>query len=859
MMKNVEDIYALSPMQEFMLLHAISHPNDDVLVDQFAFVIDAAIDVAALKKAWEELIARHTILRTAFIWKEVKAPVQVVRKKVSLRFEVLDWTNEPPRQPQQAVALIKASEKRDAFDLSQAPLLRVSIVRLSSNQSVMVWWSHHLLLDRWCLSPLLAELRTLYDAARGGYTATLPKARPFRDYIAWLDAQDSSLAETFWRQRFADMGDTAKLTYTGACAGGPAQTASIALGAPATRELRQWARENSLTLSTVVQTAWAVVNNVLSASQDIVFGCSSAGRPPGLPGVESMIGCFISNLPVRIQLPGDQSLVWVMRTLLKDQQRQLPYEYLSPGDIARVAGFGGQHQPFDTLMVWLAAQPPLAATGELPLRGLPGAITTAYPLTVWVDDGAQELSLSIRLAAGHECIAPPEVLLRHMLQTLEHIVTDSAHRPLANWPGFQSAPDFQPHTAAIPEALKPSPSVAKERVRPDGREQHQIEPVREMLTAHWHNVLGHDEFSITDSFFDVGGTSMLAAVLHRRIEASLRQYVPMLALYQSPTLDAMVKTVVDADWPLKSEFVFSLSTTGKKLPLYCVASPEVNTTGYALLASRLEPERPVHVVQAPPEVGRVQRISLRALPELSAQYVAGIHATQPTGPIALLGTCSGSQIALEMARQLIAAGREVPFLCILDTWALYTFSRRRLAVRRALARGSYYRKRVADLVTCGPREWLSEITRIAARRRDALASVGPHPVTETVTNFSEASIGPPSGHAPLAAQQPSVTDKPSARDTDLEWLEEFGYTDNDPHLPKYRGHVTVFRRRQQRRWYRVGDATLGWSGQAEQVDVEMLDVREHFSLLREPDVRDVAKLLDKRLAKAETMTTSPGS
>ena len=297
-MKNVQDVYPLTPMQEFMLLHAIARPRGGVLSDQFRYEIHGALDVAAFRRAWEQLVQRHTILRTAFVWQDVKAPVQVVRKSVTLTFTVLDWSDRSPAEQRDALDAQCRRDGEEPFNLARAPLLRITLIRLSHDRHFLVWRSHHLLMDRWCLGTVLAELGELYEASRTAREPDLAPARPYRDYVAWIRAQDPLAAEAFWRDRLAGLGAAASMTRParGVVHEGGAVDTMVLAGEDA-RRLRDWARGHGLTMSSVVQGAWALVINACTGVQDVVFGVSVAGRPAELPGVESIVGCFISNLP----------------------------------------------------------------------------------------------------------------------------------------------------------------------------------------------------------------------------------------------------------------------------------------------------------------------------------------------------------------------------------------------------------------------------------------------------------------------------------------------------------------------------------------------------------------------------------
>src|SRR5215208_4932087 len=89
-MKNVEDLYPLSPMQQGLLFHSLYAPESCFYVQQLSCTI-RGLNVAAFNEAWQKIMPRHPILRTAFIWEGIDEPLQLVRQKVQLSIEQQDW------------------------------------------------------------------------------------------------------------------------------------------------------------------------------------------------------------------------------------------------------------------------------------------------------------------------------------------------------------------------------------------------------------------------------------------------------------------------------------------------------------------------------------------------------------------------------------------------------------------------------------------------------------------------------------------------------------------------------------------------------------------------------------------------
>ena len=83
-MRNVEDIYPLSPVQQGMLFHALYDPKAGVYLEQMTFTLHGDLNASAFQRAWQRIVERHPVLRTAFVWQGLEEPMQVVRQNVKL-------------------------------------------------------------------------------------------------------------------------------------------------------------------------------------------------------------------------------------------------------------------------------------------------------------------------------------------------------------------------------------------------------------------------------------------------------------------------------------------------------------------------------------------------------------------------------------------------------------------------------------------------------------------------------------------------------------------------------------------------------------------------------------------------------
>ncbi|MDR7286094.1 amino acid adenylation domain-containing protein/non-ribosomal peptide synthase protein (TIGR01720 family) [Pseudomonas corrugata] len=342
--EGLQDLYPLSPMQQGMLFHCLDSPELNPYVNQLSVAVDG-LQVPRFRAAWQALVERHEVLRAAFRWRDGLAdPLQAVFADVELPIEELDWRERSDTE--QALSELAAAEQAKGFDLSCPPLMRFILVRLGDDRHQMIWIYHHLLLDGWSASRLLADMLRLY------HNDTLPTLTGrYADYIAWLQCQDGAQAEGFWRERLALLEEPTILAKASGAAGSGHGVMYSNLDADATRKLHTFAKRQRVTLNTLVQGAWLLLLQRHSGQRSVAFGATVAGRPTGLAGAQDMLGLFINTLPVIQTLDPQQPLGEWLRELQDYNLMVRDYEHTPLSDIQRWAGQGGQGL-FDSIIVF---------------------------------------------------------------------------------------------------------------------------------------------------------------------------------------------------------------------------------------------------------------------------------------------------------------------------------------------------------------------------------------------------------------------------------------------------------------------------------------------------------------------------
>ncbi|HLL46031.1 MAG TPA: condensation domain-containing protein, partial [Longimicrobiaceae bacterium] len=432
----VEDLYVLSPLQEGMLFHSAYAEGLDPYVSQFGYVLAGRLDVAAFRRAWAQAVAAHPVLRTAFVWEGLQRPLQVVEPRVEPPWRVEDWSHLGEVARESALERYLEADRAEGFALSLAPLMRFGLFRTGPEEHRFVWSSHHLLLDGWSIPLVLRGVLGAYEALARGAPARPAPARPFRDYVAWLERQDLAAAEGFWRQSLRGFGAATPLAASLGRRAVPGETGPahgegwVRLPEALSARLEELARTRQLTLNTLVQGAWGLLLWRYSGEEDVLFGATVSGRPAELEGVEEMVGMFINTLPVRVQVsPPAEAARW-LGALQAAQVEARQYDY---APLARVQGWsevprGGAL--FESLLVFQNYPVEAGARGgEGALQVLPAGTweRTSYPLALVVVP-ARELRVVAKYHADVFDAGTVERMLGHLRVLLEGIAAEPQRR-----------------------------------------------------------------------------------------------------------------------------------------------------------------------------------------------------------------------------------------------------------------------------------------------------------------------------------------------------------------------------------------------------------------------------------------------
>ncbi|WP_436838580.1 amino acid adenylation domain-containing protein [Nocardia nova] len=385
---GLTDIWPLTPLQSGMLFHALlADTSTDVYITQFTVDLGGVVDTRRLRAAAQSVLDRHDNLRVAFAADGSGDPVQIVLDRVEAPWREVDFTDLDRAGAEAEAVRFAESDLAVRFAMDRAPLLRFTLMRLAPDAYRLLVTSHHILIDGWSSPLLMQDLLTLY--ALGGRSRQLPAVRSYGDYLHWLAAQDPVAARVEWQRALDGITEPTPLAPVDPGREISAGTGEVAfeLSVAETTELSRLAARLGVTVNTVVQAAWGLLIGRSTDRDDVVFGATVSGRPPALPGVETMVGLFLNAIPVRVRLGATGTLTELLGRLQAEQASLLDYHYLGLSDIQQAVGVEGL---FDSLVVFESFpvdREGLDRVGSIDgmhVTGIGAVNGTHYPVTVIV-------------------------------------------------------------------------------------------------------------------------------------------------------------------------------------------------------------------------------------------------------------------------------------------------------------------------------------------------------------------------------------------------------------------------------------------------------------------------------------------
>jgi non-ribosomal peptide synthase protein (TIGR01720 family) len=529
--RDMEDVYPLSPIQT---LFYSANPGKALLsFDQWHCSLGGELQLEAFQRAWHETVRRHSILRSTIHGEDLREPVQVVHRDIQLTWTIEDWRASSVEECKKRWIEFLRQDRGKPLMLNEAPVMRFALIRWRDRTWKFLWSVPALLLDGWSWPLVFRDASRLYEAYSKNVAPQLEVARPYRDYVEWLNGQANEEATKFWQEQLAGFRRPTPLPGDL-----PARDAAgerylqhvVQLSSEATNALQSAARRTQVTLNTLVQGSWSLLLSRQSGNPDVIFGAAFSGRPADLPGVESIVGPFTNNLPVRVtvntEAPGGEFFRTVHNHLLK----LASYQFTPLMEIQRSSEVPWRYRLFDSLVVfqnYLVDETARRLGEQVEIADFEGPIHTNYPVLLLAEPDA---GLRLTLVYDRKTVARSTMeRWGHDLQRLLELGPALLDKSVGELQKLLS-----PRAAQVGQADQ-AQAAPSQNFMPAQTE------MEKSIAAVWQKMFGLEQINVETNFFELGGHSLLLVQMHGLLRQALSSEFPIVALFEHPTVRALAR------------------------------------------------------------------------------------------------------------------------------------------------------------------------------------------------------------------------------------------------------------------------------------------------------------------------------
>nr|WP_185964341.1 non-ribosomal peptide synthetase [Aliikangiella marina] len=350
-----QDVYPTTDMQKGLIYLSLLDNKKHSYTTQLVFELKGTLHTKHLKNAWSKLVQSNEIFRTAFANYQSEDWVQIVLSRCDLKWYELDWQRFSSEEQREKKESLLQTDKTKPYDLNAGSLMRLYLIKMSQDETCLIWSHHHCLLDGWSISSVLGDLFRIYFSLEKHREFELTERVPYKAFIKWLTDQDYKSARDFWCREL----DGVKIHEECQNSLLEMESSSVSskevvlnLNSHQSAAVKRVVKDLNVTINTYFQAAWSYVNYLFSNENDVVFGQTVSGRNVPVDGIENMIGLFINTIPVRVKIDKSQKISEWLKEISARQQESLEFSFLSLVEISKALGLRENQSLFNSLLVF---------------------------------------------------------------------------------------------------------------------------------------------------------------------------------------------------------------------------------------------------------------------------------------------------------------------------------------------------------------------------------------------------------------------------------------------------------------------------------------------------------------------------
>lgn len=344
MNSNIEEIYKLTPLQEGMAFMNYQGDSKSEYYVRMEFELSGSLNLKNVRESFDYLAYKYSVLRTAIVFpKTSDIPWQVVLKDRKIELNVIDIQHLDENEKKKRISEVKTQDLNRGFDLQKDSLFRTTFIRIEAEKYYVLWGFHHIIMDGWCNSIILADFIRYYQILEKKADDTEIQSLVenekrntlrFSDYVKWLDSCDKDSAATYWKNILEGYTSVAEIPSLGKnVRGSGISNLNKVITKETTNRLVEICKKYDLTMSVLIETALGLLLQQYNNTDDVVFGKVVSGRNVDLYGIEQAVGLFINTIPVRVKKTDTDTFLDLVKMIQKNNQDGLRYDHYSLSQI----------------------------------------------------------------------------------------------------------------------------------------------------------------------------------------------------------------------------------------------------------------------------------------------------------------------------------------------------------------------------------------------------------------------------------------------------------------------------------------------------------------------------------------------
>ena len=645
---NIQDILELTSTQSALLFHSLQNQFNDQGLIIASGNINGTYTSEYLQSAWNQIIKRHDILRSYFIWENISKPAQVICESVKSKIEFIIFDRDDISFDQYIDNWIEAQPK-PLLKLNSSPIYRFVCFKRDSQLSKIVFICHHIYMDGWSTLQLFNELLHVTAQLKSNVIISHVPKLSLKEWKTGYDKErDNINTKTFWESYLHSVKPTFLKSNTIAESVN-FEVQEIIFDRENTKKLSQLIADSKITMNVFFIGIWSWLLSKYVKESSVVIGLTHAGRSIPIDQMDSMLGMFSNVLPfISNKLKFGEI---DFNQIQKNVNELLERDAVNIDDID-LSKIQRRSNLFDTLLIIQNFISKDSHSKDLFISDFKSKISSLIPLSVIVIPGDLH-KIICRYNSSLYTSDEIRSIQEDLVQLIHHIKVENSLGNILYVPKYIPS---QHEAKILPEVYEKNFSASKLTTN------HKASSFQDEILDIWKHVLRLNDIHVDDNYFQIGGTSLMAVRIFNKIEKLTGINASPLLLIKHNSVKSLC-AALEGDSFLESwQTIYPFTKGGDLDPLFCFHAGEGHILFYKELAESIHQDRPVYGVQ--PIGLNGEEVQFKSIEDMAGYYISEMRKKHPKGPYHLLGTCFSNAVTFEIAKQIKS---EIACIFIVDS------------------------------------------------------------------------------------------------------------------------------------------------------------------------------------------------